>query len=290
MPVEKETQRNSLRGIILLVISVSLLGVVDGISKLLTETLSIGQIMLARYAMAVPVLLALTPPRTWPGLMSTSRPGLHFVRALAPPIISCAMILGVRNLPLADATAILFAGPFLVVILSNRLLGERVRLASWIGVVVGFAAVLIVARPGIGELSRFTVFPLIGAVFYALFQLLTRRLGAAGEDPNSMLAWVLAVGLAIGVPWAAMTWVEVGPVAWLLMAALGTIFGVAQALMARAFVYAPANVLTPFSYTQIITAAIFGMVVFGDVPDGMTLLGIAMIICAGAYITIHQSR
>ena len=284
------TRRDSLRGITLLVISVSLLGVVDGISKVLAETQSLGQIVLARYAMAVPVLLALTPPGRWSGLMSTTRPRLQFLRALAPLIISGAMILGVRSLPLADATAILFAGPFLVVVLANRILGERVYLASWIGVVLGFAAVLIVARPGIGELSRFTVFPLIAAVFYALFQLLSRRLGAAGEDPDNMLAWVLAVGLATGVPIAALTWTAASPMAWLLMAALGVIFGVAQALMARAFVHAPANVLTPFSYTQIITAVIFGMIVFGDIPDGMTLLGFAMIISAGAYVTIQQSR
>ena len=287
--LDVEPNRDRLRGILLLVAAVSLFGVVDGISKMLAETQSLGQIMVARYALAVPVLLATSPPASWSRLFQTTRPGLQILRAIAPLIIGGAMVLAVRYLPLADATAILFAGPFLVVALSASMLGERVRAASWIGVIVGFAAVLIVARPGFGELSQYTVFPLIAAVFYALFQLMTRRLGAAGEDPNTTLAWTLATGLVVAVPFAILTWAPASPTALLLMVALGLVFGASQALMARAFIHAPANVLTPFTYTQIIAATIFGVAVFGAVPDPWTLLGIAMIIGAGVYVVRSQA-
>lgn len=287
--LDVEPNRDRLRGILLLVAAVSLFGVVDGISKMLAETQSLGQIMVARYALAVPVLLATSPPAGWSRLFQTTRPGLQILRAIAPLIIGGAMVLAVRYLPLADATAILFAGPFLVVALSASMLGERVRAASWIGVIVGFAAVLIVARPGFGELSQYTVFPLIAAVFYALFQLMTRRLGAAGEDPNTTLAWTLATGLVVAVPFAILTWAPASPTALLLMVALGLVFGASQALMARAFIHAPANVLTPFTYTQIIAATIFGVAVFGAVPDPWTLLGIAMIIGAGVYVVRSQA-
>ena len=286
--LDGQPNRDRLRGIILLVVSVSLFGAVDGISKMLADTQSLGQIVLARYALAVPVLLATTPPTNWARLFQTTRPGLQILRAIAPLIIGGAMVLAVRYLPLADATAILFAGPFLVVALSAPMLGERVRVASWIGVIVGFTAVLVVARPGFGEVSQYTAFPLIAAVFYALFQLMTRRLGAAGEDPNTTLAWTLATGLMVAVPFAILTWAPASPTTWLLMIALGLVFGAAQALMARAFVHAPANVLTPFSYAQIIAATIFGVVVFGAVPDPGTLLGIAMIIVAGVYVVRSQ--
>jgi drug/metabolite transporter (DMT)-like permease len=199
------------------------------------------------------------------------------------------MVLAVRNLPIADATAILFAGPFLVVALSPGFLGEPVGLGSWIGVIVGFLAVLIVVRPGLGALSRYTVFPLTAAISYAFYQLLTRRLGASGEDPNTTLAWSLAAGLTAGLAFALITWVPATVTAWLLMIALG-LFGSAQALMAYAFVWAPANVLAPFSYAQIAAATLFGFAVFGAVPDYPTAIGIIMIICSGIYVARGTAR
>jgi drug/metabolite transporter (DMT)-like permease len=170
------------------------------------------------------------------------------------------------------------------VALSGRLLGERVRAASWIGVALGFLAVLIVARPGFGGLSVYALFPLVGAVFYALFQLLTRRLAAAGEKAETTLAWTLAVGTVIAAPLAAIEWIPLTATGWLLVAALGVVYGIAQLLLVRAFAYAPASILTPFSYAQIISATIFGLVVFGDVPDLWTVVGIVLIIAAGAYV------
>jgi drug/metabolite transporter (DMT)-like permease len=97
----------------------------------------------------------------------------------------------------------------------------------------------------------------MAAVFYAFFQLLTRRLGASGEDPNTTLAWVLAAGVIVGLPFALLTWVPATLTAWLLMIALGLIFGAGHALKAHAFACAPANVLTPFSYTQILFSVPF---------------------------------
>jgi drug/metabolite transporter (DMT)-like permease len=155
-PPEHRATDNSLRGMVLIVLSVSLFGLVDGISKVLAETQSLGQIVLARYVMAIPVLLACTPIAKWSDLLRTSQPGLQVMRALTSLLIGGSMVLAVRNLPIADATAILFAGPFLVVALSPGLLGERVGPGSWIGVIVGFLAVLIVARPG---LTLFRVTP-----------------------------------------------------------------------------------------------------------------------------------
>ncbi len=281
---DPQERREVLRGILLLVLSASLFGAVDGLSKILADTQSVGQIVWARYALAIPVLLASIRPAGWVSLFRTSRPKLQIARGLTPLVISVAMVLGVRYLPLAEATVILFAGPFFVVALSVPFLGERVRPASWIGVIVGFLAVLIVARPGFSDLSKYALFPLLGAAFFALLQLITRRLGAAGEKPTTTLAWTLAVGGLASTPFVAANWVPVTPTAWLLMIALGVVFGVSQLLMIRAFAYAPAGVLAPFNYVQIISAVIFGMIVFGDVPDAWTFLGIAMIIGAGIYV------
>ena len=168
-----------LRGIVFLVIAVAFLGGVDGLSKLLIQHQSFGQIMLARYALSLPVLLLAVGPGTWRQLFHTSLPGLQLVRGLTPVIIGGSMVFAVKYLPLAEATVILFAGPFFVVALSGWLLGEHIAGSSWIGVGVGFLAVLVVARPGFDALSAYTILPAVAALFYAIFQLLSRQIGRA---------------------------------------------------------------------------------------------------------------
>lgn len=275
---------DKLRGILLLIGAVACFGVVDGLSKILIETQSFGQVVLARYVFALPILLIATTPRKWKSLFQTQLVGLQIVRGLTPVVIGGSMVFAVSYLPLAEATVILFAGPFFVVALSGWLLGERVSSSSWIGVAVGFLAVLVVARPGFSELSKYTIFPAIGAVFYAAFQLLTRRLGAAGEHPTTTLAWTLVIGNLVGIPLAIAGWLPQTPESWLLSLCLGVVFGLSQFLLAKAFALAPANVLTPFSYFQILSAVVFGLLVFHDVPDRWTLIGIALIIGAGLYV------
>lgn len=271
-------------GILLLIASVSCFGAVDGFSKMLVDSHSFGQIMLARYAPALAVLLIAIGPGNWKGLFATRRPGLQIVRGITPVFVGGLMVFAVRYLPLAEATVILFAGPFIVVALSGRMLGERVDAASWIGVAIGFLAVLLVARPGFDALSKYTIFPALAAVFYALLQLFSRRLGAAGERPSTTLAWTLLVGTVISLPLAVADWQTPSLSGWILFALLGASFGWGQHFLARAFSLAPANVLTPFSYFQILSATIFGVIVFHNVPDLWTMAGIALIIAAGAYV------
>lgn len=272
------------RGILLLIAAVSCFGAVDGISKMLVDTQSFGQIMLARYIPAIAGLLIFTGPRNWKGLFRTEMPVLQIARGLTPLMVGGLMVFGVRYLPLAEATVILFAGPFFVVALSGWMLGERVGAASWIGVALGFLAVLIVARPGFDALSQYTIFPLLAAVFYALLQLLSRQLGNAGETTTATFAWTLLVGCVVSLPLALLDWQTPSAAAWVLFLCLGAVFGLAQYLLARAFAVAPANVLAPFSYFQIVSAALFGLVVFHDIPDLWTFVGMALILAAGAYV------
>lgn len=286
----KDVLHGRLRGIVLLIVSACLFAVVDGVSKMLADSQSLGQIMWARYAFALPVLLIATPRTHWPRLFHTRRLVDQIIRGVVPLVIGGAMVLAVRYLPLAEATVILYAGPFLVVALSGPFLGERVSLKSWLAVAVGFIAVVIVARPGFSELSHYIVFPLVAAFFYALFHLFTRRLGAAGEAPHTTLAWTVAIGLIVTTPAALFAWVPMSAYAWGLIATLGITFGLAQIMTIQAFTHAPANVLTPFSYAQIIAATVFGIAVFGAVPDFWTLFGIALMIAAGAYVMHHREE
>ncbi|WP_313668360.1 DMT family transporter, partial [Sandarakinorhabdus sp.] len=127
-------------------------------------------------------------------------------------------------------------------------------------------------------------FPALAAVFYALLQLLSRRLGAVAESPGTTLAWTLLVGSVVSLPVAIIEWRTPSVSDWFFFVCLAASFGWGQHFLARAFALAPANVLTPFSYFQILSATIFGVLVFQDLPDIWTMAGIAMILVAGAYV------
>ena len=278
-----------LRAILMMIASASLFAVVDGVSKILADDQSVGQIVWARYSFAIPVLFAASPRLAWRDLLRTNELRNQIIRGLIPLVISASMVLAVRDLPLAEATVILYAGPLLVVTLSQPLLNEKVTLPAWIGVGVGFLAVLIVARPGFSDLSTYTVFPIVAALFYALFQIFTRRLGAVGELPQTTLAWTLLIGTLVATPAAAISWQPVSIGTWALMIGLGIVFGLAQTFAIRAFAQAPANRLAPFSYAQVVAATFFGIIVFGAIPDLWTFFGVVLIIGAGAHVMRNRA-
>jgi drug/metabolite transporter (DMT)-like permease len=192
-------------------------------------------------------------------------------------------------MPLADATAISFASPLLVVALSAPLLGERVSVHGWVGVACGFAGVLVIARPGAGAIAWAALFPLATALLFALYQVLT-RLVSRGDDPSVTLAWTVTVGLVLTTPLLVPYWHPVGGGAdWLLLALSGVLFGAGQYLLIRAFAMAPAAVLAPFTYAQIVAAVVFGVAVFGEVPDLWTMVGTALLVLAGVYVLRRQA-
>lgn len=288
LPVTTPAARQTLRGIAFVIASAIAFAGVDALSKALADTQSTWQIVWARYAIALPLLVLLAPAAERRTLLRTNNLWRQIARGLMPIGVSVSMVLGVRHLPLAEATVILFASPFAVVALAGPLLGERVHPASWIGVGVGFVAVLLVARPGVGDLSLYALFPLAGAAFFTFYQIMTRGLAMRGEHSRTTLIWTLLVGTVIATPIALATWEPVSIETWLLMAALGLVFTLAQYLMIQAFTYAPAGVLAPFAYIQIVAATMIGILFFSTVPDIWTLIGVAMIIGAGVQLARLQ--
>jgi drug/metabolite transporter (DMT)-like permease len=272
----------------LLASGVTLFGIMDGLAKLLAGEYSGVQVVWARYAFAVPVILATARPAAWPGLPRCERPSLQAARGLLPLLASVTVILGLGLMPLADATAISFASPLLVVALSAPLLGERVPVHSWVGVACGFAGILLIVRPGAGTIAWAALFPLATALFFALYQVLT-RLAGRGDDPAVTLAWTVAVGLVLTTPPPPPYWHPVGGADWPLLVLSGVLLGAGQFLLIRAFATAPAAVLAPFTYAQIVAAVAFGVGVFGEVPDLWTAVGTALVILAGVYVLQRQA-
>jgi drug/metabolite transporter (DMT)-like permease len=231
---------------------------------------------------------AATPGRAPAGRWRPGHPRFQAVRGVLLLLTSALSMWGLQHMPVAEFTAIHMLAPVLVTVLAAWWLHERVPALRWALVVGGFAGALIVIRPGSGVFGWAVLFPLAGALCYAAFQVLTRRMSAL-EDPLLTHFWTGAVGTLL-----------MSPVLWLLVPDLGSVvrgltgtqvalmllIGLAGTLghlaMILAFGFAPASTLMPYLYTQIPVAAVVGWAVFGHVPDGWAWIGMAVIATCGA--------
>ena len=276
------------RAILLLAAGVTLFAAMDGVAKLLTGAYPVVQVVWARYAFAVPVVLLAAGPARWPDLLRCARPGLQAGRALLPVLANMTAVLGLGLMPLADATAISFVSPLLVIALSAPLLEERVTVHGWVGVAVGFVGILVIVRPGLGTIAWAAIFPLATAFVFALYQVLT-RLVSRGDPPMVTLAWTIGAGLVVVTPLLPAAWRTVSGPDWALLALSGLLFGAGPFLLIRAYATAAASLLAPFTYVQIMAAVLFGLALFGDVPDRWTLLGMGLVTGAGIHVLRRQA-
>ncbi len=261
----------------------------DALAKLLVEDYSVVQVLWARYIFfLLPLCLAIKPAR-WVETLRSDRPWLQIGRGMMPVLASLVLVIGFITLPLADATAILFAAPFIVTILAGPMLGERVGAVRWLAVVLGFVGVVIVARPGSGLVGWAALWPLTGALFFALFHIMTRML-ARTADALTTLAYTALVGAVVTTVAVAFFWTPPTTEGWSLFIASGLLFGLGHFLVIKALEYAEASALAPFNYTQIIVATVLGVLMFGDVPDAVALLGMAVIVGAGLFVFVQQRR
>ncbi|CAN7148013.1 DMT family transporter [Variovorax sp. LjRoot290] len=188
-------------------------------------------------------------------------------------------------MPLAEATAIYFTAPLLMVALSPWLVGEQVQRSRWVAVVVGFAGMLLIVRPGSDLPWLGTVLMAIAAVCYAVFQLLTRRLAGRVASPvqYAYTALVCLIATALPAPlFLPAERPEAGAV--LLLLAGGACSGAAQWLLLAAFERVEASTLAPLNYFQLLLAVAFSTFWFHKPPDGLAMSGIALIIAAGVYL------
>ena len=195
-------------------------------------------------------------------------------------------------MPLADSTAIFFAEPLILTAMSALFLGERIGWRRVLAVLVGFIGALIVIRPSFETFGLPALLSLLAAFCFALYLTMTRRL-AKTESAQAMQFWVCLFGMLIlsalmavsgQIGWEVMrpSWPTIEAWGWLL--GLGMIATTAHMLAIRAFQLAPASVLAPFQYLEILGATLLGTIIFGDLPDGLTGLGITIIVGAGLYV------
>ena len=269
-----------LRGILLIMLAVFLFSSMDTLAKFLLRSYPVPPLIFARYAVHTLLMLMLLAPRMGFDLLRTKRPGLQVMRGLLLVGSTGLFYLALRYLPLAEAAAITFVAPVMVTALSGPMLGEGVGARQWVAVTLGFIGVLVIIRPGGGMLTYASVFPLITALLFALYQIMTRKL-AGRENPFATLFFTALVGtlaasLMLPFSWQSPSLTQAG-----LMVAIGCLGGLGHFLLIRAVEIASPTALAPFIYTQLVWSTLLAFVAFGEFPDLVSMLGMLVIIAAG---------
>ncbi|MGE4219513.1 MAG: DMT family transporter [Alphaproteobacteria bacterium] len=275
-------------GILVILFGILLLSGVDVLNKLLGQRLSVVQILWVRFMVFVPLAAAIAWRRDRGIAWRSKRPLLQLARAALLVIEMGMFVAALKYLPLADVQSILASAPLMVVALSVPFLGETVGWRRWSAVAAGFVGVLIIVRPGFAEIGTGTVLALIGTAMWAVYQIMLRLVGR--DDPASTTAlWTATVGLAMTTAVAPFHWTPPGPEGWAMLGAIALLGAGGHMALTKAFALAPASALQPFTYGQLLLAGLFGWLIFDDVPDGWTVAGAGLIVCAGLY-SLHRRR
>lgn len=282
--------RDILRGIGLVAVAVFLFAITDSISKVMTQHYPIGFILWIRFFFHTVVLLAVVGAKQGLGFVRTRRPGIQLTRGVLLPLAALMFVSGLSQMPLAETAAITFISPLLVTLLAVMVLKERVDLGQWLAIGFSFAGVLLIVRPGAGVFGWAALLPMGTALSMAIYQVLTRRI-AGLESPYTSIFYPGLVGLVLFSVALPSTWTM--PLAWwhvALMIVGGVVNAASHLTLIRAFEFAPASRLAPFSYTQIVWATLVAYLVFGDFPDAWSIAGIAVIVASGVYVAARVRR
>ena len=261
----------------------------DATAKYLVQDHSLFLVVWARYTGQMLVVTPFAWRHAGHGFWRTQRLGLQLLRSALLLGATACFFGALRYLPLAEGSAISFLAPIFVVVLSGPLLGERPNLARWIATVAGFSGILILVRPGSAVFHPAALLLVAAALFNALYYLLTRKL--VDENMHTTLfysALVGTVGLSLALPWelhATMPTPRDG-----LFLVLGLFAGLGHWLIVSAFQHAQPSLLTPFSYLQMIWATLYGYLIFDQLPDRWSGVGMTIIVASGLLLALQERR
>lgn len=272
-----------------MVLAVTLFSVLDAIAKLLAAHYPALLVGWGRYTSHVLLMLPLLPFYGGARVLRTARPTMQAVRGALLVAATLCMFTALRYVPLAEATAINFTAPLLVTALSAPLLGERIGWRRWAAVAVGFVGVLVITRPGQGGLHPAALLVLVTATCFALYQIVTRRLSHT-DSAMTMMVYSGLVGAVAMSALLPLAWRPVGAADALKLAAMGLCGLLGHLLLTRALALAPASLLAPMAYLQIVGATVLGVALFDDFPDAVTIVGCAIIVASGLYVFVRERR
>ena len=288
MSPAEQAYRDRLTGIALMCGAVFLFAGNDAAAKYLNGHMDTVQVVWARYMSSFALAVVLLDPIGRAKLMHTARPWLQLFRSALLLVSTILNFVALRYLQLDQTMAIMFCTPFLVALLGGPLLGEWIRWRRWTAIIVGFCGVLLVARPGAGGIHPAALLILAAALCYAIYTITTRILSRSDSDETtnfySNLVGAAVISLAVPFFWTSQS----DPVIILVMAAMGLFSGMGHYLLIRAHRLAPAPVLAPFIYTEIVWMIALGYLLFADVPNSWTLAGVAVVIASGLYLLYRE--
>jgi drug/metabolite transporter (DMT)-like permease len=262
----------------------------DATAKFLVREHSVFLVVWARYAGQMLVVTPWAWHRAGPGFWRTRRLRLQLVRSACLVAATFCFFGALRYLPLAEGSAILYLGPIIIVILSHPMLGERPTGARWTASIVGFLGILIMLRPGSAVFHPAVLLLIAAALTNSLYQVLTRKL--VGEDSRTMLFYSALVGtvaMTLALPWSD-SGAAPSPRTAGLFVLLGLLAGLGHGCIIGALLRAPASMLTPFTYLQMLWSTGYGYLVFRQMPDGWSGFGMLVIVASGLWLALEERR
>ena len=288
----KPSENNTLRGILLMCITAVLMfPLLNATVKFLVSEFSVWQIVWARALFQFAFMVILFAPKSgFISLFRTVHPVRQGLRSALQLLAMVFYFSALEEISLPTATAIGFTAPLMVVGFSVPLLGESVGLRRWGAVIIGFVGALIIIRPGSDMTDWATLYVFAGAICYALYQALTRRV-SEGDDPpvTAVYTVVLAlIGSSIIAPFDMA--MPSSSNQWLAFIGLGVAGALGHFFLIRAYSMAQASIISPFDYGQLIGATILGYLIWGDFPDLWTWVGAIILVLSGFYVARRESK
>ena len=283
-----DSARNRLVGIGLVSFTYVLFALLDGSAKWLVGSMPVIMVVWLRFVMHALIAGAVLFPLRGAALIRTRHWRWHALRALMFVAMTGINFWALQYLQLTVTSSIFFTVPIIIALISATLFGERLDAGRWAAIFAGFAGVLVIVRPWSAEFHPAMIASMVNAVLYAIFMLMTRRL-AAYESPET-IQYLPAVGAAVLLtPFAiaGWEWPDTG-LEWTVACLLGVFGATGHQLLALAHRYASATVIAPFLYQQVIYMALFGYLVFGDVPAPAVWIGATIVIASGLYLFYRE--
>jgi drug/metabolite transporter (DMT)-like permease len=281
---------HAVRGISLMLLATCCFGCLDTMSKYLVAYYPASSLVWIRYVLQTVVMAAIFVPRMGMRLVRTTYPGVQLVRGLMLVLSSVVFVMALNYMQIAEVASIVFLAPIIVALAAGPLLGERVSTRTWFALAGGFTGVLLIIRPGGNAFTWWALLPLACAFFFAGYQILTRKL-AGHDDPITTLFYPGLIAVLVVPPvFPGAFDIPTVPVHLAMITAIGILGAVGHFLLIRAHGHAPATLLAPFGYTQLLVVLTLGWLVFDQLPDGIALLGIALIASSGLFLVLASRR
>ncbi len=264
--------------------------IMNGCAKILGAHYSSLQVSWARAFGHVVFMLAAFLPRYGVAMLRTKRPGVQLARSTMLFLSNLCFFFAITYIPIAKAASISMTAPLIVALLAWPMLGERTTPLRLALLAVGFAGVLIVIRPGSVLFHWASLFVIANSTFYGVYQILTRRISGI-DAPETSAVYSSTVGAFVML--LVMPFVWKNPENWFhlgLFCSMGVLGAIGHYCVARALQYAPANLVTPFQYFQLIGSVLVGYLFFDDLPDALTWLGAGIIMSVGLGMGWSQTR